>query len=378
MNRFVFYLLFFGVLFCNTLPARCMLPGHVDIYAHPPRTIRVCCLFGSQVGITGLPFIKLTAVTSPEKIGRHYFMGKYSENNGLIYTRRGGFIDMGHLRDMADWTAWIYALIQKEQSIGCIKRYLGYEGGVKILEISVPPGISDEDMLLLAGRIAYDISVWHEIATWFGVSSVPLVPEQFSSFSVEDTYSNLLGVLLGMEAIRSKQSYEEAMTDLIREKLVELEAVRSETETLDALESVRDVWWTRNAHLPSNKVAIVRQTKVYETIYPLLVPGESPLAENPFRLVPPAATNDGSPLTSLYSLKISLNYKFPIKNLFPGKNEKIITQDDFTTLIDEINRQYQTMIFTDLHHEDRGTGSFLLMKRIIKRIRQIGQRTTVS
>jgi hypothetical protein len=372
MNRFIFLLLCIAVLLFKTIPAKCLLPGDVDIYSHPPKTIRVCCLFGAKVGITGLPFIKLTAVTSPEKIGQHCFLGKTSENNGLLYTGRGGFIDMGHLRDIADWTAWVYALIQNEQSLGCIRRNLGYEGGVKILEISVPPGISDEDMLLLAGRIAYDLSVWHEIATWFGVKSVPLVPEQFSSFSVEDTYSNLLGVLLGMEAIRSRRPYEEAMTELIRKKLEELEAVGSEKETLDALESVRDVWWTRNAHLPSNKVSIIRQTTVYEPINPLLIPGQFLCTGNPFILVPPVEMNDGSPLTGFYSLKISLNYKFPLKNLFPGKKEKFITQDDFTILIDEINRQYQTMIFTDLHHEDRDTGSFLQMKRIFKKIKKIG------
>ncbi|MDP3432015.1 MAG: DUF4056 domain-containing protein [Bacteroidota bacterium] len=54
------------------------------------------------------------------------------------------------------------------------------------------PGIklTDNDLVNLAGKIAYDLSVWHEIATWFGASTIPFVPERYSSFSVEDVYSN--------------------------------------------------------------------------------------------------------------------------------------------------------------------------------------------
>lgn len=65
--------------------------------------------------------------------------------------------------------------------------------------INIPAGMSGEEVLSLSGRIAYDLSVWHEIATWYGVSSVPLVSEQFSSFSPEDVYSNLLGLCLELK-----------------------------------------------------------------------------------------------------------------------------------------------------------------------------------
>jgi len=317
-----------------------MLPIEVDIYSHPPRTIRVCCLFGSHVGIAVLPFIKLTAVTSIDKIGPHKYMGKSSEYNGLIYTGRGGFVDMGHLRDIADWTAWIYTLIQNEKSMGCIRRNLGYEGGIKTLEISVPDDLSNEDILQLSGRIAYDLSVWHEIATWFGVSSVPLISEQFSSFSVEDTYSNLLGVIIGMEAIRSNMPYEEAMTKLIRQKLLDLAVVENEKETLLALEDVRNLWWTRNEHLPSNKVVIVRQTTVYDTIYPLLIPGNLLSVMKPVPLTPPLVTSSDTPLTDFYNFRVNLNFKFPMKKFYPAVKERQITQHDFTTLIEVINKEY--------------------------------------
>jgi len=125
-------------LFILNLPASALAPYLDNPWAHPPRTIRVCCMFGSKVGIVGFPFIKLTAVTSIEKIGDHHYLGKMSENNGIVYTRRGGFIDMGHMRDQADWTAYLYALMRQEKERGCISLDLGYEGGWKKLTISLP------------------------------------------------------------------------------------------------------------------------------------------------------------------------------------------------------------------------------------------------
>jgi hypothetical protein len=293
-----------------------------------------------------LPLIKLTAVTSIERIGPHKYLGKISENNGIIYTRLGGFIDMGHMRDQADWTAYLYALMQHEKHLGCINLDLGYEGGEKKLSISVPSGLSDEDMILLAGRIAYDISIWHEIATWFGVSSVPMVSEQFSSFSLEDGYSNLLGVFLGMEAIKSDLPYEEAMTELTDKKLNQLLVVRTETETLQAMEDVRDIWWTRNELMPSTRVMIVRQTTTYDSIFPKLIPADARVIKQKQPLIIPSVTSKGDSLVSLYELSIKLNYKFPTKELFSEKSYHIVTQHNFMTMVNYIDHQLKSGYLT--------------------------------
>jgi len=333
-------------LFILNLPASALAPYLDNPWAHPPRTIRVCCMFGSKVGIVGLPFIKLTAVTSIEKIGDHHYLGKMSENNGIVYTRRGGFIDMGHMRDQADWTAYLYALMRQEKERGCISLDLGYEGGWKKLTISLPGGMSDNDMILLAGRMAYDISIWHEIATWFGVSSVPLVSEKFSSFSVEDGYSNLLGVYLGMEAIRSKLPYEKAMTELIGQKLNQLLVVGTEQETLDAMEAVRDIWWTRTARMPSNRVQIARQTTTYDSIYPRLIPMDALLTRHREPLIIPSVTSKGDSLNSLYEFSLKLNFKFPVKEIFPGNSIQTVTQHHFMTMVKFIEEQMKTMFYT--------------------------------
>jgi hypothetical protein len=334
-------ILFVFVLQGSALPLKLSDPKN-----HPPRTIRVCCMFGSKVGIAVLPFIKLTAVTSIDKIGSHHYLGRNSENNGIIYTWNGGFIDMGHLRDVADWTAYLYSMMKLERYQECIQMDLGYEGGEKKIFISVPPGLSDDDLILLAGRIAYDLSVWHEIATWFGVCSVPLVSEQFSSFSVEDGYSNLLGALLGIKAIQSELPFEEAMTRLIREKLNELEVVSTTQETLQAMEAVVDKWWTREAHMPSNRVQIARLVTLYDTVYPKLIPDYGLVVHHPQPAIIPYVTSAGDSLSYFYDLSIKLNHKFPVKDLFPDSSRNTITQRQFGILTNEIDKELQTGFLT--------------------------------
>ncbi|MBN2807790.1 MAG: DUF4056 domain-containing protein, partial [Prolixibacteraceae bacterium] len=203
----------------------------------PPRIIRTCCAFGKDVGLVGLPFVKMSDVIDVADIGEHHYLSGGNEGNGIVYTRRGGFIDLGHLRDLADWTAFLHGLIMEN----CGKAHdvvLGKEGGVKKLRIEVPADFSDHNAALLAGRIAYDLSVWHEIATWYGASSVPFVPERYSSFSVEDDYSNQLGILCGVKAILSDEPYNEAKTSIIRHTIDSLGVVTSIDETFRAMELV--------------------------------------------------------------------------------------------------------------------------------------------
>lgn len=316
-----------------------LLLSEKELDSPPPRIIRTCCSFGSEVGMAVIPFMKFTDITSTGRLGNHHFLGDDTEGNGIIYSGRGGFIDLGHLRDQADWTAYLFALIRQQQDQGCIIQKLGNEGGEKVLKISVPAGASEADLLLLAGRIAYDLSVWHEIATWFGASYLPLIPERYSSFSVEDCYSNLLGVMLGMEALQSELPYEEAMTRLICKKLEELEAVSTEAATFEAMEAVRNIWWTRDKRLPSAKILLLRQTNVYATLTPSLIPGDHGTTPEPVALHVPERLPGGELLTDFYELEIRLNYKFPFRKMFPGEEDRIITQQNFDTLIRRVNQE---------------------------------------
>ncbi|MGB1243603.1 MAG: DUF4056 domain-containing protein, partial [Chitinophagales bacterium] len=209
---------------------------------------------------------------------------------------------------------------------------IGYEGGVKELKVQSLKGLSEEDIIQLAGKIAYDLSVWHEISTWFGASTIPFVPERYSSFSVEDAYSNLLGANLGMKALQSNLPYEEAMTQLIAQTLEELEVVETAEETEAAMEVVREIWWSGKKALPNRNVLIARELNVYPTVYPWLIPQQSTLIEGRLLTVP-QTSHSGKNLSNFYQLNIKLNYKFPFKKMFPNRKNRVITQLDFGTLL---------------------------------------------
>lgn len=310
-------------------------PENINLKNPPPRIIRTCCSFGVDVKLAGMPFVKLTEVTSFEQMGRHKYLGSKEENNGIIYTQKGGFIDMGHLRDIADFTAYLYVLIKNQQNHGDFQLKLGNEGGMKTLNLNIPENFNNEDMVHLAGKIAYDLSVWHEVSTSYGASFIPLVPERYSSFSVEDAYSNLLGVHLGMKSLLSEEDYETEMTQNIKNVLVDLEAVKGKEATVAAMNAVKDIWWSGKAKLPSRKVLIKRQFDVYNCVFPLLIDADKAVKSDENKVCVPESTSFGQPLNNFYSLSIKANFKIPVSKVFGEKvkEKNVITQLDFPALI---------------------------------------------
>ena len=162
---------------------------------------------------------------------------------------------------------------------------------------------------------------------------------------MEDAYSNMLGTKIAAEAIKSDLPYEQAVTKIIKEKLVELEAVGSKEETIQAYEAVRDVWWTRKKPLPNNKMMMQRLLVVYPSITPMIVPGWESKTEAPLKLTIAETTLDGIPLSEFYTLRFILNNKIPVKKIFPGRTEKVVTQKDFTDIIDYISADMQKQNF---------------------------------
>jgi hypothetical protein len=325
-----------------------------ELSSPPPRAIRICCSIGSDLHMIGIPLVKINQITSLEKLGPHKYLGDRREGDGIIYTRMGGFIDIAHLRDCADWTAYLYSFILMAKEKDIMKQKLGHEGGDKTLYLQLPAEIDSLDEMLLAGRIAYDISIWHEIGTGYGISSVPLISERFSSFSVEDAYSNLLGVILAIQALESELPYEEAMSQLISNVLDSLGAVKTEAETYAAIEDVRNIWWTRDARLPSNKITLERQLEVYPCIMPFIIPGREDDNGSPVILNVPENTHSGMPLTDMYQLEIKLNFKFPI-NI-----RRTVTQNDFNFLITDVAEELNK---SNLHKRDHIKKSASAKKR---------------
>ncbi len=322
-----------GLFFLFILPVFGTAPyiSPDKIETAPPRIIRTCCSFGADLHMGFLPFIKYTDITSLAEIGEHEYLGGKHEGNGNIYTQRGGFIDLGHLRDCADWTAYLYNLIltARENSNPEIID-IGFEGGSKKLTLDFSCEPDSFDAAQLAGKIAYDLSLWHEIATWYGASLVPLVPERYSAFSPEDLYSNLLGVHLAMQALQSDEDYNTAMTRLLAETLDSLGVVKTREETYTAMEKVENLWWNGKKPLPSKKILLKRFLDAENELIPWLVPGEDDNA------LPSPLAKPADELNDFYKLEIKLNYHFPLKKIFGNKKSDIVTQLDFETILRQI------------------------------------------
>ncbi len=209
--------------------------------------MRLGAYFGAPFG---MPF------PSPDKLGHHNSHSGIGENNGMVYTCKGGFIDIGHVREAADRTAYISEIARenlasgrKQFSFRVIEpsRYwvkVTYPENWDKLSGSERAKALTEVSILMGQYLAHRSLVWHEIVTWYGFSTAGVFPETISSFSCEDPYSDVLGTHLGVQALRdSEHSFNEATTRLINEVLKELD-VQPARVAHRARDKVRGQWYT--------------------------------------------------------------------------------------------------------------------------------------
>ncbi len=324
------------VVYTNSVKAQSKEIIDVDLDKIPRRIIRPCCAFGYDLKLWGVPFVTIDQVISIDDLGEHYYMGHKTEGVGTIYTHRGGFIDFGHLRDQLDWTRYLYTLISKSRGKGKVILPLRNEAGRKTLYLYVPSDFEDDDCILLAAKITYDLSLWHEISTWFGASTLPILPEKFSSFSLEDVYSNLLGIHIGMKTLKSKLPFNQAATKIIASTLDSLAVVKTSQETYTAYDSVYDLWYTSKKRIPKLGVTLKRDTDVLTSSRPWIVSNFTKSIASPVILEVPLVNTKKEMLTNFYQFVIDLNYRIPVKEIFPDRKNKRINQDDFGVLLNRI------------------------------------------
>lgn len=225
------------------------LKGGLDFedLRHEKPCTRLGCFATATIG---------TTFQDPEKLGAHSYQFNMAEKNGIVYTCMGGHIDLAHLRNVADWTAYLASVTYEELQDG--QTDFSFRLGEEIngyVEIEYPAGWSDisddtRDMILfdvstgLGQYCAYQSSIWHEIVTWFGYKCTGIYPEFGSSFSWEDTFSNLLGCHIGYLALYDRRhGYNEAVTLTLQQELEKLDAQPAKTARL-ASQLVRGDWYT--------------------------------------------------------------------------------------------------------------------------------------
>lgn len=194
----------------------------------------------------------------PNNLGRHsYGLLSFGEGSGIVYTCKGGHIDLDHIRGNADATHFLIKKIRSTLS----KNKKGFsfnlagETSTHVIRFTYPDDwdrqmdtnrIIDEIAYDTAPYVAFNATTWHEILTWFGVHFALAEPEFNSAFSWEDNYSNLVGVQLGVEATKNTEhDYDKAMTIAIYKRLKEL-GVQPRSTAIAASDKVRGQWYTGN------------------------------------------------------------------------------------------------------------------------------------
>lgn len=301
--------------------AQSLAPVASDLSA--PESLRPCCAFGYDLHVRAagvpVPFYQIGNVLTLETLGQHQYndsalgtvknlVGLSKEHNGLLYTHRGGFIDIAHVRDTADNTLFIFS--QLYPKLGQRWRYFySNELGVRRLQFNAfyPPASPLPRYTLaawLAGDLAFQLAQWHEIAQWYGFQSVPGFSEEISAFSPEDLYSNLLGARIAITVIlqgraESVAEYNAAMTAELKRVLLRLD-VATQSETESKFRELDGDWWNSKRRVPDKFLVLKRNYSLENNRLPTPVAYESTV---PYQLTFPAAVA-GYLLSQLAELQI--------------------------------------------------------------------------
>ena len=340
------------------------------------KKFRFCCAFGTdlrvRLGQMPIPWLKVGRVLNPEDLGPHRYDGAtaaidderenafpWGESNGLVYTCHAGFLDTAHIREQVDWVAFFISQLDRNLATGT-EIDLTPEGAERRLILQpIPPELieaygRDQVIVSIAQWLAYQGSVWHEIAQWYGWSLVNLYPELLSGFSPEDPVSNAIGIdlLSGAnveEILSSEKTYNDHVDQLIQIALEELGPVPSAVGER-AVRAVDQVWWDSEARLPDNALVRRRYLDTDTTLEAWLLPErlastdlrgdlEKECGKNPqpalFRI--PEAMG-GYAFSDLATLEIT-PHGFPAQQPIFDEVGPTITPADFPRLMEDVRQQ---------------------------------------
>jgi hypothetical protein len=347
-----------------------------------PKSLRPCCILGNdvhaEVGSIPVPGYEISYTLDIDTLGTHQFNKGFitfeprggkrllsDEVSGILYTCRGGFIDIAHVRDNADRTVFFASQIEQLAATGGTIALTGDGAGARHRIVLKPldkklvhaHGVR-EVVVSLAEWLNYQAGIWHEITTWYGWASTPF-SERPSAFSPEDLYSNFLGMKIAgtifrRHAATSELEYERAVTSALKHALVKLGPVPQEASRR-AFEYVDGIWWDSSKRVPENLIVRHRNFHTGPTLTPWKLADAAPsevvtefhkefdkycggdwkplilnvpdrLGDVPFRQM---ATIEFEPE------EVLVKNGFP----FPRKGDPIVTQDDFPSILAATERE---------------------------------------
>ena len=286
-----------------------------------PKAVRPCCAFGNaqkvKVGAVPIPFFRYANTLAVDSVGPHAFeAGTFSfqkdapngkrgtEHNGQMYTLKGGFIDLAHVRDTADNAiALFYRIYPKLGQVQTIK--LPDEIGPRVIELlafdtsDLTPRQQWEVAAAMAVRLAYFMAEAHEVAQWHGYRSWAPWSETVSAYSPEDLYSNMLGAKIALGLINnnlamSKELYNQHMSQWLAATLAWLEPV-SIKQTNALFDAVDGHWWDSNQALPSKFMLLKRHYELGDRQSPYLVPKSLAEQDESWQVLAPLYSNEVNP-----------------------------------------------------------------------------------
>ena len=329
----------------------------------PPTAIRPCCAFGmdlkAKAGAIPVPGYKNDNILGIPDLGQHGYDKGFlpGENNGLVYTCRGGFIDLAHIRDNADRTLYLTMEFVRRLPDGFTLE-MPEEGALRRIVIKqLPPGVLDRYgrwfiATQLAEWVNYQFSIWHEISTWYGWQSIKGVSERLSAFSPEDLYSNVVGQRLASGLILNRESssrdgYDRAMDAWIAEGLRRLGAV-SHADGRAAMKSVDGIIWDSQQRVPDMKVVLKRNLVTASPLKGWLVENSVPkgpvhdelkrMCEKlppPLPLSVPEKIGDQK-ITELVTIQFEFAGWIPESFPLPAQKGNTITDANFPEIIKDI------------------------------------------
>lgn len=216
-------------------------------------------------------------------------MGPSNETpRGHFYTRRGGFLDLAHIRRAIDFGGYIHYHVREGLrtgapgfSFGSIDKstyhcHFSYPAFWGRLAPSTRERLAEEIAVRAAEEAAIDFSNWREILTWYDFHNLPGMPERGSAFSYEDLPSHSVGAAVLVRALRDPhRPFDEAVTRELDREIEELGIV-SEELYRRAMGLVENRWWGKKSCLKRFIDAGKDDGRITPWLVRGLEPGKSP------------------------------------------------------------------------------------------------------
>jgi hypothetical protein len=169
------------------------------------------------------------------------------DGNGMLYTLRSGSIDPDHIYGWARKTKSYFDALDACLTNDCTEMSSGYfrvSFQYPAAWVQMPPQEKKQAVREIAVEtaqyLAFNDGLWHEMATWYGHRTFPLISDFESALSWEDLYSDRLGTVIAAQAIEQPGDFAQNVTRLTKLELEKRELVDT-ARAKSITESMKDI-----------------------------------------------------------------------------------------------------------------------------------------